>query len=67
MAVLKIRGVQVRLPITAALAAPARRDARHRSRPSRPPQIRHCPDCRGPVAIGEGYALCVVCGRRRAA
>ena len=75
MSVLMTRGVQVPLPLSPAPAvpaaspkrAPAGARPRRRGRPLRRPRLDPCPVCRGPLAMGEGYITCVVCGLRRAA
>ena len=68
MPVLMTRAAQLALALPG-LKRERRRAARPRRR--RPPlrlrRLPPCPLCRGPVAAGEGYATCVVCGDRRAA
>ena len=78
MPVVMTRGIQVPLPFPDYLSPGVpRRQARpgwpsRRTRPAtlsrRAQTLRHgCPDCRGPLAAGEGFVTCVVCGLRRAA
>lgn len=68
MPVIMTRGIQVPLPLPGA-SAPSlpRRQGRPERRRYRRVTPRHCPDCRGPMATGEGFTTCVVCGLRRAA
>ena len=67
MPITMTRAVQVPLPLPApAMASRSRRRARRSLRRPRTPQ-RLCDNCRGPVALGEGFLTCVVCGQHRAA
>ena len=75
MPITMTRGIQVPLalptaPATTPAGAPATPNPRRRVRPAMPrrrPEPRFCDNCRGPVATGEGFLTCVVCGLRRAA
>ena len=67
MPITMTRAVQVPLPLPAsATASRSRRRPRRPMRRPRTPQ-RLCDNCRGPVALGEGFLTCVVCGQHRAA
>ncbi len=67
MPITMTRAVQVPLPIPASAATSRpRRRTRRTVRRARTPQ-RLCDNCRGPVARGEGFLTCVVCGLHRAA
>ncbi len=75
MPITMTRGIQVPLalptaPATAQPTTHATPNPRRRIRPAMPrrrPAQRFCDNCRGPVARGEGFLTCVVCGLRRAA
>ena len=76
MPITMTRGIQVPLALPTAPADHAGRrthatpNPRRRVRPAMPrrrPAPRFCDNCRGPVATGEGFLTCVVCGLRRAA
>ncbi len=75
MPITMTRGIQVPLALPTTLpTTPATTHAtpnpRRRIRPAMPrrrPAPRFCDNCRGPVATGEGFLTCVVCGLRRAA
>jgi hypothetical protein len=71
MPITMTRAVQVPLPLAgppagATAASPSRRHA-PRALPRPRPAPRFCDNCRGPIARGEGFLTCVVCGRHRAA
>lgn len=61
------RGAQVPLPLALPRASVPRARVHTSARPLRRPRIGSCPVCHGPLAAGEGYVTCVVCGLRRAA
>ena len=75
MPITMTRGIQVPLALPTTLpttpaGAHATPNPRRRIRPAMPrrrPAPRFCDNCRGPVATGEGFLTCVVCGLRRAA